>query len=97
MNEKIILATNNVHKVQEYKAILQKFNIKVISLKDAGINIDVEETGTTFSDNAVLKAKSVYNIVKVPVIAEDSGIEIDFLGEMPGVYSHRFLRRRYTR
>ena len=97
MNEKIILATNNVHKVQEYKAILQKFNIKVISLKDAGINIDVEETGTTFSDNAVLKAKSVYNIVKVPVIAEDSGIEIDFLGGMPGVYSHRFLRRRYTR
>lgn len=97
MNNKIILATNNAHKVQEYKSILEKYNIDVISQKDAGINIDVEETGTTFAENAVLKAKAVYNIANIPVIGEDSGIEIDYLGGKPGVYSHRFLRRRYTR
>lgn len=97
MNKKIILGTNNENKVREYKEILNKFNIDVISLKDAGINIDVEETGTTFIENAILKAKAIYDIVKAPVIGEDGGIEIDFLGGKPGVYSHRFLRRRHTR
>ncbi len=97
MNKKIILGTNNENKVREYKAILNKYGIDVISLKDAGINLEVEETGTTFLENAVLKAKAIYDIVKAPVIGEDGGIEIDFLGGKPGVYSHRFLRRRYPK
>lgn len=91
MNKKIILGTNNENKVREYKAILNKYGVDVISLKDAGINLEVEETGTTFVENAILKAQAIYDIVKAPVIAEDGGIEIDFLGGKPGVYSHRFL------
>lgn len=97
MNKTIILGTNNENKVREYKAILNKYGIDVISLKDAGINLEVEETGKTFVENAILKAKAIHDIVKAPVIGEDGGIEIDFLGGKPGVYSHRFLRRRYTK
>ena len=94
--KKIILGTNNQHKLREYKTIFHKLGIKIISQKEAGFNIDVEETGTTFEENAVIKAEALYNELKEPVIAEDSGIQIDFLNGMPGVYSHRFLRRRYT-
>ena len=96
-NKTIILGTNNENKVREYKAILGKFGIDVISLKDAGINLEVEENGKTFVENAILKAKAIHDIVKAPVIGEDGGIEIDFLGGKPGVYSHRFLRRRYSK
>lgn len=82
---KIILATNNSNKVREYTSLFDEYNIKVISQKEAGFDIEVEETGKTFEENAIIKAQSIYNKLKVPVIAEDSGIEIDFLGGKPGV------------
>ena len=96
MNNKIILATNNKNKIKEYTSILKEFNIDVISQKDAGLSIEIEETGKTFKENASLKAEAIYRELKLPVIADDSGIEIDFLDGMPGVYSHRFLRRKYA-
>ena len=91
MNNKIIIATNNPNKVKEYANILKKFSIEAISQKEAGIELTVEETGTTFIENAILKAKLIYEVVKLPVIADDSGLMIDYLNGMPGVYSHRFL------
>ena len=93
---KIIIATNNPNKLKEYSSILEQFDIDVISQKEAGINLEVEETGTTFAENAALKAKAIYEQLKLPVIADDSGLIIDYLNGMPGVYSHRFLRRKYT-
>lgn len=97
MIDKIILATNNPNKIKEYKDILGGLGIDVISQKEAGFDGDVEETGTTFAENAIIKAESTYKELKQAVIAEDGGIEIDYLGGKPGVYSHRFLRRRYTK
>lgn len=91
MNKQVILASNNEQKIKEYKNILNEFNIDVISQKEAKIEIEVEETGTTFAQNAIIKAKAIYEITKKPVIADDSGIEIDYLGGEPGVHSHRFL------
>lgn len=87
---KIIAATNNQGKVREIKAILGELGIEVISQKEAGITIDVEETGTTFLENAFLKAKAVYELTKIPAIADDSGLCVDFLGGAPGVYSARY-------
>ena len=75
---------------------LGAFGIQVISQKEAGINIDVEETGTTFEENATLKASTIYDIIKKPVIADDSGLEIDALDGAPGVYSHRFAGENAT-
>ena len=90
-NNKVIMASNNKHKIKEFNAILNKLGIAVISQKDAGIDIDVEETGTTFKGNAIIKAKAIYDILKTPVISDDSGLLIDYLDGMPGVYSHRYL------
>ena len=86
----IILASNNVNKLKEIRSKLEKFNIRVISQKEAGIDIDVEETGTTFKENAIIKAEAIYNILNKPALADDSGLEIDYLDGAPGVYSHRF-------
>ena len=69
---KIILASNNKNKLRELKNILQPFGFDVISQSEAGIDIEVEETGTTFAENAYLKAKAIYDIIKLPVIADDS-------------------------
>ena len=88
--EEIILATNNKNKVEEMKEKLKKFDIDVISQKEAGFDIDVEETGTTFLENAILKAETIYKLSKKPALADDSGLEVDYLDGAPGVYSHRF-------
>lgn len=92
----IILASNNKNKLRELKEKLKEFNIEVISQAEAGFNIEVEETGTTFEENAILKAEAIYKLCKKPVIAEDSGLEVDFLDGMPGVYSHRFAGENAT-
>ena len=94
--KEIILASNNQNKLREMKAKLGAFGIEVMSQKEAGINIDVEETGTTFEENAILKASTIYDITKKPVIADDSGLEIDYLDGAPGVYSHRFAGENAT-
>lgn len=86
----IILASNNINKLKEMQNKLNKYEMNVISQKEAGFDIEVEETGNTFEENAILKATKIYEVSNMPVIADDSGLEIDFLDGAPGVYSHRF-------
>ncbi len=89
--KKLIVASNNEHKILEIKEILSKYSIEVLSLKEAGINIDVEENGTTFIDNAYKKASEIYNILEnAMVLADDSGLMVECLDGAPGVYSARF-------
>ncbi|SKA90028.1 XTP/dITP diphosphohydrolase [Caloramator quimbayensis] len=88
--EKIIIASNNKHKVDEIKDILKGFCNEILSLKEAGINCEVEENGTTFEENAYIKAKAIVDLTGLPCIADDSGLEVDALNGAPGVYSARF-------
>ncbi len=85
---KIIAATKNKNKLREFGEILKGFEI--VSQEDAGIDIDVEETGTTFEENSLLKAKAIYDMTGIPAIADDSGLCVDALGGEPGVYSARY-------
>ncbi len=87
---RIIAATRNKGKVKELQAILADLGIEVISQADAGIDIEVEETGDTFERNALIKAKSVAMMCDEPVIADDSGLCVDALGGAPGVFSARY-------
>ena len=87
---KIILASNNSHKVNEIKAILRDFQFEIVSLMEAGIEVEVEEDGKTFEENAYKKAISIMNITGEAAIADDSGLEVYALGGAPGVYSARF-------
>lgn len=97
MSEKeITLASNNKEKLREIKNILSKYNIKVISQKEAGYDIDVEETGKTFEENAILKAETIFKKLKKPVISDDGGLEIDVLNGEPGVYSKRYAGENAT-
>lgn len=84
----IYLASGNRHKQEEFAAILKDYH--VILPADAGIAFDPKETGATFFENALLKAEALYDIVKMPVIADDSGLCIDALGGKPGIYSARY-------
>ena len=86
----LIIASNNEGKIREYKSILEKYGYNVISQKESGINIEVEETGTTFEENAHLKAQAIYEITHKNVIADDSGLEIEALNNEPGIYSARY-------
>ncbi len=85
---KIIAATKNKNKLREFGEILKGFEI--ISQEDAGIDIDVEETGTTFEENSMLKAKAIYEATGIAAIADDSGLCVDALGGAPGIYSARY-------
>ena len=87
---KLIAATNNAHKVVEFKRILEPLGFTVLSQKEAGIRVEAEETGTTFEENACLKAKAVYDASGLPTVADDSGIVVDALDGAPGVYSARY-------
>ena len=88
---KLIIASNNKGKIKEYKQLLEPFGYEVISQSEAGINIEVEETGTTFAENSALKAREIRKIADVcAVLADDSGLEIDALNGEPGVYSARY-------
>jgi len=87
---RLIVASNNNHKVQEIKDILKPLGIEVVSLKEAGINIEVVEDGKTFEENAYKKAKVIYDLTKEAVLADDSGLEVYALNNAPGVYSARF-------
>ena len=87
---KMILASGNPHKLREFREILEPLGCEVISQHDAGIDIDPEETGTTFEENSAIKARAVYDIAHCAVIADDSGLEVDALGGEPGVYSARY-------
>lgn len=96
MKEIFILASNNKNKIREFNEKLGEFGIKVISQKEAGYDIEVEETGETFSENAILKAEAIYKLSLKPTIADDSGLEIDYLNGEPGVYSHRYAGESAT-
>lgn len=85
---KIIAATKNKNKLREFGEILKGFEI--ISQTEAGIDIDVDETGTTFEENSMLKAKAIFEMTGIPAIADDSGLCVDALGGEPGVYSARY-------
>lgn len=85
-----IAATRNKGKLDEIKEILSGFPFKVISMEEAGIFEDIEETGSTFEENALIKAKEVCKLTGGIVMADDSGLEVDFLNGAPGIYSARF-------
>ena len=86
---RMLLATNNKNKLKEIRKILVDYEIK--SLKDVNLNIDIEEDGKTFYENAYKKAKAIYEVSNIPTIADDSGLCIDILDGFPGVMTHRFL------
>lgn len=92
---KIIFATGNEGKLNEIREImgdfLENYNIDLISLKDAGIHADIVENGSTFEENAVIKAKEISKLSDCMVLADDSGLEIDYMNGAPGIYSARFL------
>ena len=87
---KIIFATKNENKLKEIREILGS-EYEVISMKEAGIDIDIVEDGETFEDNAIKKAEEIMKLTNEIVLADDSGLEIDFLGGEPGVHSSRFM------
>src|ERR1700737_3217089 len=88
----ILLATTNLHKLEEYRAIFSGIPYRLLSLHDIQLDMDVEETGATFQENAELKALTYAKVSGMLVLADDSGLEIDALGGAPGVYSARFVR-----
>jgi len=87
----LVVATNNMHKMGELRALFNGYPITLLSLKDLSLEIDVEETGTTFAENALIKAQAVAALTKLPVIADDSGLEIKAFDGFPGIYSARFM------
>lgn len=88
---RIVFATGNAGKIKEIRAIMADAGLEVISMKDAGIRIDIEENGKTYEENALIKARAVAACTEDIVMADDSGLEIDYLNREPGVYSARYL------
>lgn len=91
MEQKIVFATGNEGKMQEVRLILQDLGFPVLSMKEAGVSLDIEENGTTFAENAMIKARAVWEKTGGIVLADDSGLVVDYLGGEPGVYSARYL------
>lgn len=89
--KKILIATKNNHKVREFKEILEPMGYEVLSLLDIKEDVEIDETGTTFEENALIKAKTIHEKYKCEVISDDSGICIDYFDGKPGVYSSRWL------
>lgn len=88
----VIIASNNKGKIKEFKKLFSSLDINVLSLSDINLNIEIEETGKTFLENALIKAKTIYEITSMPVIADDSGLEVYALDNKPGIYSARFFK-----
>lgn len=88
---KILIATNNKHKVKEFKEILKDFqDIELLTPNELGINIEPNEYGNSFEENSKIKCLEFYKESQIPVVADDSGLEIDALNKQPGIYSSRF-------
>ena len=94
--KRLIVATNNSEKMKEINTLLDGCGYKILSLKDAGIDIDIEENGKSFEENSLIKARTIHKLTGDMVIADDSGLEIDFLNGAPGIYSARFLGYDYV-
>lgn len=96
---KIIFATGNQHKMEEIRMILADLDMEILSMKEAGIQADIVEDGSSFEENAVIKARAVAQVCQksvginsgVIVLADDSGLEIDYLNKEPGIYSARYM------
>lgn len=88
---RIVFATGNEGKMKEIRDILADMEIEIVSMKQAGICVDVEENGTTFEENAVIKAKAIAELTDDIVLADDSGLEVDYLNKEPGIYSARYM------
>jgi XTP/dITP diphosphohydrolase len=93
---KILFATNNKGKLKEVRNLFENNDIAILSLEDIGFNEEIAETGITFEENAFIKADTVYRKFHLPVIADDSGLEVDHLGGRPGVYSARYAGENVT-
>ena len=94
---KFIIATNNAKKLKELERILKPLAIDAVSAKEAGVNLgEVEETGTTFAENAFIKANAAFKATGMPAIADDSGLSVDALDGRPGVYSARYCGENAT-
>ena len=87
---KVVLASKNRHKLEEIRKITEKFDIELILQSELGVDLDVEETGTTFEENSFIKAEAVMKATGLPALADDSGIAVDALNGEPGVYSARY-------
>ena len=89
--KKIIFATGNAGKMREVRMILEDLGVEILSMKEAGIEADVEENGKTFEENAAIKARAVMELCGETVLADDSGLEVDALNKEPGIYSARYM------
>ena len=87
---KVVLASKNPHKLVEISKITEKFGFELVLQSELGVDIDVEETGTTFEENSFLKAEAVMKATGLPALADDSGIAVDALNGEPGIYSARY-------
>ena len=88
---KVIFATGNENKLKEIRMIMADMDVEIVSMKEAGCFVDVDETGTTFEENAILKAKAIAQKSGELTLADDSGLEIDYLNKEPGIYSARYM------
>lgn len=91
MEHRIIFATGNEGKMREIRSILADLGLPVLSMKEAGVSLDIEENGATFGENAEIKARAVWERTGGIVLADDSGLAVDYLGGEPGIYSARYL------
>lgn len=89
--EKIIFATGNAGKMKEIRMIMEDLQIPVLSMKEADVDVDIVEDGTTFEENALIKARTIAKASNALTLADDSGLEIDYLNKEPGVYSARYM------
>ena len=91
MKKRIIFATGNAGKMEEIRMIMKDMGMEILSMKEIGLELDITEDGTTFEENAVIKAKAVAEHTDDIVLADDSGLEIDYLNKEPGIYSARYM------
>ncbi len=89
--EKLIFATGNEKKMKEIRMILGDLDYEILSMKEAGITVDIVEDGSTFEENAMIKATAISKLTNCLVLADDSGLEVDYMDKMPGIYSARWL------
>ncbi len=91
MEHRIVFATGNEGKMREVREILKGLEAPVLSMKEAGVSLEIEENGATFEENALIKARAVWNVTGGIVLADDSGLAVDALGGEPGVFSARYM------
>jgi len=91
VSKKVIFATGNVGKMKEIKMILSDLDIELISMKEAGIDVEIVEDGASFEENALIKAKTIMELTGELTLADDSGLEVDYLNKEPGIYSARYM------